>query len=620
MYTGSQIRVLPVHVANKIAAGEVVERPAAVLKEIMENSLDAGATIIDVEVVAGGRTLLSVSDNGSGMSRDDALLSVERHATSKIHDVDDIENIQTMGFRGEALAAISSVSRFRLVTKREADETGTELVITGGRMVDVKDVGCPSGTTVEVRDLFHNVPARKKFLRSHQTELGHLRQTFLFLALGRPDVAMSLKVDGRDLLRLPANSGLGDRVVDFYGSDYRKALQAVEHQQDGISVKGYVGLPMHNRGDRSEQHIFVNGRAASAPVLGYALREGYYSTMPAGRHPIAFLFIDLACDRVDVNVHPTKREVRFRDGDMVRDAVIAAVRKAISQNASPAQPAKIVGPVGFEQAIAPSVDIARPPSHETMKLNIVDLPQSRTFTYPRLKMSPESTTVSGSAIVPSAAPTSDPLTCNAAPLSGAPVTPEAISPWAWCRVLGQIGELYVVLETEDGFAMMDPHAAHERVLFEKFMNEVVHGAVQTQALLLPETLELPPASASIVRKNIKLLKEIGFGIAEFGGDAFVLDALPARMASASPAMILPEIARELERAGGRSMEGHWREEAVASAACKAAVKANDRLKLAEIEQLVIDLAKSEMPYTCPHGRPTMIFTSYRDLHRKFGRE
>lgn len=619
MYTGTHIRVLPPHVANKIAAGEVVERPASVLKELMENALDAGATLLDVEVVAGGRTLLSVGDNGGGMNRDDALLSVERHATSKIHDVDDIENIKTMGFRGEALAAISSVSRFRIVTRRADDEAGTELVINAGRLVDVKDLGCPAGTTVEVRDLFCNVPARKKFLRSHQTELGHVRQMFLLMALGRPDVGMTLTVDGRETLRLSANSSLKDRIADLFGRDYLTALQAVDHEQDDIVVRGYVGLPTHNRGDRSEQHVYVNGRAASAPVIGYALREGYQSTMPAGRHPVAFLYIEMAHDRVDVNVHPTKKEVRFRDGDLLRDAVMLAVRRAIGQKGTSSTP-QFSGPTGFEAAIAPPSqpsESGRDAAHETLTLNIVDLPAPRTFTYPRLKMSPESTTVSGSALLPldlSEVKSPDQEV-------GSPATEAAGpgSPWAWCKVLGQIGDLYVVLETEDGFAMMDPHAAHERVLFEKYMNEIVKGSVQTQALLIPETIDLPPASSLIVRKHMKLLREIGFGIAEFGVDSFVLDAVPARMASAAPAKLLPEVARELERAGGRNMEGRWREEAVAQAACKTAVKARDKLKLAEIEQLVIDLARSEMPYTCPHGRPTMIFTSYHDLHRKFGR-
>ena len=602
-----RIRILPEHVINKIAAGEVVERPASALKELLENALDSGATQIDVEVAAGGRTLVAVRDNGCGLSRDDALLSVERHATSKIRDVDDIEHIATLGFRGEALAAIASVSRFRMVTCRRGEVVGTELLIVGGKIQDARDIGCPAGCSVEVRDLFFNVPARRKFLRSQPTELSHVRAGFMLQALSHPAVGMSLKVDGAETLRLPASDRVEDRVRELFGQDYTRNLKIVEHDLAGIRVTGFVGLPTVNRSDREEQFVFVNGRAAGAPLIAYAIREGYHTLMPSDRHASVFLFLSLDPGMVDVNVHPTKREVRFRDPGAVRDAVVEAIRHALGTTA--------YVPPSAKPGSAPVDTTTRRPAGEQMKIG--NLPITRAFKYPGLPAQPgfgaHGTLASG------AEPTAPP---NAAsPASAAQPAPRSpAAPWSWCRVVGQVGNLYVVLETEDGFVLMDPHAAHERVLFERFMTAVAQGKISSQNLLLPETVNLGPKDALRVRRNVDVFKELGFGISEFGGDVFVVDALPACFAGASPQGLLIEIAHELEVAGARGGKGRWREEAIAQAACKAAMKARDNLRLEEIEQLVIDLARTEMPYTCPHGRPTLIFTSFQELNRKFGRE
>jgi DNA mismatch repair protein MutL len=586
------IRLLPVHVANKIAAGEVVERPASVLKELLENSLDAGAKNINVDIVAGGRKLVAVNDDGRGMGRDDAILSLERQATSKISDVDDIERIHTLGFRGEALAAIASVSRFRLVTRPKEDKEGTEILVTAGKMRDVEDAGCPVGTTIEVRDLFHNVPARRKFLRTHQTEMSHVRQVFMVQALAHPETGMSLKVDGRDLYRL-AGSSLEDRVCDLFGPEYIGNLKPIDHDGGEVVAKGYAGVPTVSRSDRGEQYIFVNGRATSAPILAYAIREGYHTLLPDKRHPALFLFLEMAPDLVDVNVHPTKKEVRFRHPSAVRDTVIEAIRNSLASSGD-----------------GPTVAIASQPSQKPIRqpmLKIANLPETREFQYPRQSFNPEQ---------PEMSPQVDQ---SELPTPHATL-PTQNAPWSFCRVLGQVGGLYVVLETDDGYVMMDPHAAHERVLFEKFLNDVIAASVQAQNLLMPETVELGPADAQRVRKNLDLLKDMGFGISEFGGDAFVVDAMPSYFAAASATSVIGEVSVELERVGARGGKGRWREEAIAQAACKASVRARDKLDVKEIEQLVVDLAKAEMPYTCPHGRPTLIYTSFKELNRKFGRE
>ena len=607
MSGAAHIHVLSTHVANKIAAGEVVDRPASILKELLENSFDSGATQIDVEIVAGGRKLVAVSDNGSGMGRDDALLSVERQATSKIRDVDDIEKIATLGFRGEALAAIASVSRFRLVTRIADEEAGTELLMSGGKIRDVTEIGCPTGTSIEVRDIFFNVPARRKFLRSHQTELGHVRAAFILQALGNPTVGMSLKVDGRETYTLApvspsdasdADPRLDDRLRDLFGADYLRNLRPVNYRGEEVSVRGYVGLPAQSRADRSEQYVFVNCRATSAPVVNYAIRQGYQTLLSKDRYPSVFLFLEMAPELVDVNVHPTKKEVRFRHSSDVRDAVMAAVRSALGSDLAVSGPPSV-----FDSPAAP-------PTATEVSLAIRDLPPTRTFRYPRIAIEGSASSQHG---LPSTARVTgpDPGTAGTGDLHAAP--------WTWCRVVGQVGSLYVLLETGDGYVTMDPHAAHERVLFERYVADVLQSKVQTQSLLIPETVELQPKDAVRLRKNMELFRDMGFGISEFGADTFVVDALPAHFADAAAAPLLAEIALTLEQGGARGGTEEWRRESIARAACKSAVKARDKLTLEEIEQLVIDLARTEMPYTCPHGRPTLVFTSFAELNKKFGR-
>jgi DNA mismatch repair protein MutL len=599
MPTPRPVRLLSEAVANKIAAGEVVERPASVVKELMENALDAGATQVDVELVAGGARLVSVRDNGSGMGRDDALLAVERHATSKIRDVSDIEHIGTLGFRGEALAAIASVSRFHLTTCAEGQTVGTALRIAGGTLQDVSDAGCPPGTVIEVRDLFFNVPARRKFMRGAVTELAHARAVFTLLALSHPATGFSLRVDGREEHRLPAGASSEERIRELFGSERMQQVRPMDRETAGVRVHGFAGVPSAGRSDRSEQYIFVNGRATSAPVIAFALKEAYHTLMPDGRHPSLFVFVELPAEQVDVNVHPTKREVRFRDTSTVRDAVIAAVRSALD----------------VKTPVRPAPAVARPAERQ---LQISDLPFVRPFAYPGLG------TLSGVA-APSdrakAPPAPSAESKGGAPAAaGAVSEPEPAAPWTWCRVVGQIGSLYVLLETEDGYVILDPHAAHERVLFERYLKAVEAGRVESQRLLVPESVEMESRAADRLRRQLDAVRRMGFDVSEFGSDAFVVDAVPACFAGARAGELLTAIARHLEEAGARGGQARWREEAVAQAACKAAVKARDRLSLGEVEQLVADLARADLPYTCPHGRPTMVYTSFRDLNRKFGRE
>lgn len=599
------IRLLSDAVANKIAAGEVVERPASVLKELIENALDAGATQIDVNVAAGGRTLVAVADNGSGMSRDDALLSVERHATSKIRDVDDLERIATLGFRGEALAAISAVARFRMLTRRAADIAGTELTISAGMLQDVREAGCPPGTCIEVRNLFFNVPARRKFLRSEQTELARLRQVFNVYALAHKDLGIKLTVDNRLVAQVAAVSALPERLRDLFAWLTPENLRPVMCCADGLQLDGYVGVPALARTDRAEQYVFINGRPASAPVLAGALREGYHSLLARDRHPVVFLFLTLDPALVDVNVHPAKREVRFRNPGVARHVFIEGIRRALSGNAG--------GVVPSGGAVAATILNRGVLKHDWRQRNLagIEPDAAARVVYPRVKadLPPVPANVGtfpadAKAGIPGAQPA---------------VAAASTSPWAWFRVLGQVGGLYVVMETEDGLTLMDPHAAHERVLYERLMAQIEKGAVESQRLLIPETVELSPRDALCARRHLDLLKKTGFGIAEFGENAFLIDALPACLAETTPRVLITDIVAMLDESGGRRGAGMLREESVAQAACKAAVKAHQTLKPLEIEELIAQLAQAEMPYTCPHGRPTLIHTSFRELAKRFGR-
>jgi DNA mismatch repair protein MutL len=586
--------MLPDHVINKIAAGEVIERPASVMKELVENAIDAGATQVDVEVVQGGSQLIAVSDNGSGMNRDNALLSIERHATSKIRTAEEVEAVSTLGFRGEALSSIAAVSRFTLITRPAAELSGTQLLVSGGKLQDVLDAGCPPGTRFEIRNLFFNVPARRKFLRTEATELAQIRQLFAVYALAHPETGLTFTSDGRELYNLPGGSSLADRITALYSPSFLSNLRQLDYEVDAVKVTGFAGLPQTGRSDRSDQYVFINGRPASAPVIYHALNEAYHAVLARGRYPSAFIFITVPPALVDVNVHPAKKEVRFRHPIAVRDAVIAAVQKALE------------APVAERREPAFKFEAARP-APPIVKQHELDIGNQRSEFRSQSSVNPKETVAKQ--------PTADLLTSDLRPPTSSPS-----SPWKWCRVLGQAGGLYVVLETEEGIVLMDPQAAHERVLFEKFMHDLTAGKPARQGLLAPEAIDLMPADAEALRHHLPVLDEMGFGISAFGQNTFIVDALPVHLQNGSPIVILSGIARALEKTGAaaRATREALRE-TVAQAACRTSIKTKDSLSTAALERLVDDLAKTEMPYTCPHGRPTLIFTSFTELNRKFGR-
>lgn len=588
----ASIRVLPDAVINQIAAGEVVERPSSVLKELVENSIDAGAAHIEVEVVDGGRRLVRIRDDGSGMDRDNALLSIERHATSKLRELKDLDTIATMGFRGEALAAIASVSQFTLVTNRADSAVGTEILIFGGKIQDVRDAGSPSGTDIAVRNLFFNVPARRKFLRSAPTEFNHIRQAFLLEVLANIGISFVLRADDAEVYRLPASENLLDRIRDLYGAEVANHLRPIHFGNGVIEIGGFAGAPPYSRLDRELQVVFINGRPSGSPVVNFAIQSAYRNVLQGGRYAPLFLHVNLPPDLVDVNVHPAKKEVRFRRPTEVRDVIVEAIRLAVTGPELPRSKRD-----GFPR------ESARP--HVYLPTTVSTVPALNPVAMP-------------TAPVPVAL-TQPKLDWTSPPVPVAAEISIRAAPWTEYRLMGRVGGLYVVLETPDGLVLMDSRSAHERVIYERLLGAMEQGSVPAQGLLPPVTVQMTPAQASALRKQLDLLKKMGFGVADFGSETFLVDALPVWVADVAAGPLLSDIADGLMQ-GGKTSAKDWAQPLVATIAGRQAVSLQRELTDAELNALIRDLARTEMPYTSPRGKPTVILLSYRELNRKFGRE
>jgi DNA mismatch repair protein MutL len=615
----NRIRLLPEQVANQIAAGEVVERPASVVKELVENSLDAGATRLTVEIQVGGRSLVRVTDDGFGMSRDDALLCLERHATSKILRAEDLSSIATLGFRGEALPSIASVSRFTLTTReRDAGSPeGTQVIINGGKILDVKACGSAPGATVEVRQLFFNLPARRKFLRSEETESAHIQHYLTLAALAFPGVAFEFLKDSRLVWQLPAVKtadkwlAARERLRALHGNDEK--LLPVDFSTEfplvddadsetsaapaSFSVWGLIGAPGVSRSTRQDQHVFVNRRPVENRGINFALLEGYHTALMKGRYPVCCLFIEVDPAEVDVNIHPAKREVKFHCEKAVRQWVTQAVRDSLLKFHTPAPSAT---PIPIEKP---------KPSPQPLP-QAVPVPQPAEFlNWPVPK-------IPAQAVSPQPIQSPPPAQADALP---APAHPSALLQVP-LRLVGVIGRLYVVLESDRGLVLLDQHAAHERILFEQMMRRLDgNGSSPSQRLLLPETIELSARDAQFLREQLPTLARLGVGLSEFGERTFLLDALPPFVKVSQPRRFILELADELKAAGQSINSLRLGEATIAKTVCRHSVKANDPLAGPELENLIEDLRHCVMPYTCPHGRPTLIEMNFRELEKKFGR-
>ena len=602
----SRIHLLPEILASQVAAGEVVERPASIVKELIENSIDAGARRIETIIHRGGISLVRVIDDGCGMDRDDALLSLERHATSKIRSAADLAAIATLGFRGEALPSIASVSRFRLTTREPSAVAGTEIIVSGGRIEIVRDGGEAPGTQVEVRSLFYNLPARRKFLRTENTEARQVEHQLHLQAIGHPKIAFAFVRDERIAFQLPSAASLRERIRDLYGEELVAGLLGVEAgQRSKIRISGLIGRVDLRRQTRAQQLVFVNGRAIESPVINAALREGYHTALMKGQYPVTFLFLDLDPASVDVNVHPAKREVRFRDPTAVREAVVECVRRALETGRENWQR-------GFDAPATPpqppvfgSTEVLRALPEDSLASIRASSERQQTF----------SSDSSVSSVIPSEV--EGPCRSSSSTSTEHESTTKKTSQF---QIIGVLNKLYVLMENSDGLVLVDQHAAHERILFEELRRRMEHQGVPSQGLLLPQIFDLPPREAEWVERNIGTLQKMGIGIDGFGQNTFKIDSLPTFLNATDAASFMREVIDDLRSASQSSSALRLGEDMIAKTVCRHAVKANDPLRYLEIEKLIQDLLACDLPYCCPHGRPTMIQISLAELEKKFGRK
>ncbi len=643
------IQVLDDQLVNRIAAGEVVERPASALKELIENALDAGASRIEIEAEMGGRKLIRVRDDGIGMSREDALLALQRHATSKIATDADLMRIQTLGFRGEALPSIASVSRMELITRAFEEPIGTRIVVEGGEVRTVEETGAPIGTTVTVRDLFYNVPARLKFLKTVPTELGHIVETVTRYAFAYPDVSFRLVHERQELIFTPGNGDLLSAVASLWGRETVRGMVAVDHTENGITVKGLISPPHQTRPTRQHQYFYVNLRPVRNKALTAGLDEAYRSLTPEKRYPACVLMVELDPRRVDVNVHPAKIEVRFQQEHLVFEAVVQAVRRALLEHgmvpsALKPEPSAPVPPLPKAEAPADLVPHTPPISGAEGVQTRSIFPHSEPIPPPSplskggVEMSQEraSDSLAPTALEPSTAmPPAETLhqllLQRAGLVPPSDVTPTTVEeplstshlPFAHLlddlHILGQVRNTFIVASTRRGLAIIDQHVAHERVLYEQFCQQKGSTPIPIQHLLNPEPLHLSRRDAQLLQERLPELEAIGFHLEPFGQDAFLVRAVPSALGTKDPIQILRDIVDELVGLSVSKRLPTAREQIWITSACKLAVKAGDPLSMPEMQKLIEDLAKTENPYLCPHGRPITLILTWSELERRFKR-
>lgn len=606
----SRIALLSEAVACQVAAGEVVERPASVVKELVENSLDAQASRVEVLIRKGGNSSIRVVDNGIGMDRDDALLCLERHATSKIKTGADLMAISTLGFRGEALPSIASVSRFRLATRERGALVGSEVLVNAGKIEAVRDCGEAEGTQIEVRSLFYNLPARRKFLRTENTEANHVEHVLFLQAVGHPQTGFVFLNDERLVYQLPPGQTLRERIRDLAGAPMvAELLEIPEEEIAGIRVRGFMGRAGVSRSSRQQQIIFLNGRPVENSTMNFALREGYHTALMKGQHPVTYLFLDMDPAAVDVNVHPAKREVRFRDPAHVREVIVEITRRTLetdraswTKTFNAPEPRRIIAedhtiplPLPVDQfALRREWTMPFPPSPE---------PQAAPPVVARESL-PER-------VAPIVAPEPPRPTPAPAP------QPRPVSDF---KIIGVLGKLYIIMENATGLVLVDQHAAHERILFEEMSRRMESEGVPTQRLLLPITLQVPPKDADWLTQHLDVMNRAGIGLEPFGVGTFKIDALPQFLKADDPPQMLRDMIDELRETSQQTSKLRLGEDMIAKTVCRHAVKANDVLREPECVRLIQDLLACDLPYCCPHGRPTMIQLSYAELEKKFGRK
>lgn len=601
----ARISILSDQVANQIAAGEVIERPASIVKELVENSLDAGATSIEVEFKKGGSNYIRIEDNGSGMSKDDALLSLERHATSKIKSASDLNRLSSMGFRGEAIPSIASVSRFLLQTREPESDSGTEVLIDAGKLVHCRECGMPPGTRITVSQLFNSVPARRKFLKTVATESAHIVHHTRLYALAHPEVSFALIDDGRTLFQTPACPKLKDRVMEIFGKAATGNLIEVDEEESGLRLSGLIGAPGHSRSSRHEMLIFVNNRPVESRSLGYALIESYYGHIPKGRYPVAFLFLEMPPSQVDVNVHPAKREIRFRNEASVRGFAVRSILKALKETVEIA-----VAPVELELRKANRLvaQTSTQPVHAPKEISQTESSRTRAGSSPVTRESP-------------AGEGTEHVVLEGDPTEGPPVT-EAATPSSldrsWQFVGWAQGEL-ALFDTESGIVLLDARAAQRRIWYERVLIAYGNQSVQSQALLLPIPLELDPVSSAVLSENMELLETYGAIASPFGRNFFRIESVPTWLPEGDAGTYVSDLVDLLRRGDLSDKNKNANEDLLAKHASRRVVNRTPIPGDNEISSLLDELFETKNPLADPDGRPTFIEIPRSELNRRFHR-
>ena len=590
----SFVHVLDDNTINKIAAGEVVERPASVIKELVENAIDAKADRIEVEIMAGGTSFMRVSDNGIGMSREDAEKAILRHATSKIVQVDDLQAIATLGFRGEALPSIASVSRFNLQTRQAGAELGTEIKITGGKTTEIGVAGCNLGTTIRVEDLFFNTPARKKFLKTNNTESGRINEFIIKLAISHPEIAFKLINNNKSSLATPGRGDLKETLQSLYGASVGQSLLPLKFEDEDIKLWGFVSKPSAIRSSRSWQTFIVNGRIIASRAIAKAIDNAYHALIPKSGYPLIALNIEVPQHTIDVNVHPQKTEMKFEDESRIFKAVYKAVLDAV-------RPKGQVGQLGQLAAQADHVQ-----QHVEKGLQELNFGQS-VMNFPLREEKPAMTWQEGTIAL---------AQDKSVKSVQSVVDEEEKLPTAGMIPIGQVDDTYIIAQDGDSLYIVDQHAAHERVLFDRFSAQAEH--IPSQQLLVHLILDFSTHESQIIDENLELLAGLGFGLEPSGPNQFRLMEVPADVPSSQAEEFIREVLASMEELH-RPTAAELRQAVLATTACKAAIKAGFKLNYRQMEILLQELNDTAMPYTCPHGRPTIIKFSSDELAKMFKR-
>ena len=604
-----QIRVLSEELANQIAAGEVVERPASVVKELLENSIDAGATLIRIDIEGGGKKKIRIMDNGMGMLPEECRIAFSRHATSKISDFSDLETIHSLGFRGEALPSIASVAKVRCTSARSENQGGKLIVVEGGDLLEEKDFACPQGTTIEVAQLFYVTPARSKFLKGDSTEFSHITQVVTQQALAYPSIQFQLTHNGREVIQTLPSDQIHYRIAELFGTELAKSLVQVKSSSGDYRLEGYVSNPVFTRSNRSAQYCFINGRFVRDKVVLHATQQGYSHLLPKGQHPALFLYLNMDPKLLDVNVHPSKAEVRFAYQQDVHQFISRSIREALEKN--------LQSPVEDLQAVYENISIKtndEKPFYREVPSWVNKSEEVAAFQQGNLSEALKNMTGSHGFHSKISSSPQQVMGFDKAPIPVSNLIYSEFEP------LGQLNNSFIIMQGEKGLLVIDQHVAHERILYERFRESAKEKKIEVQNLLFPLTVEFSPAETELLIFHLDRLKQLGLELETFGKNEFLLRAIPAILKNIDNEKLLRDTIELLPKEGDENILHEKYEDVLIMMSCRNAIKVNHPLNLDQIRKLISDLEQTSMPFTCPHGRPISLLFGMDDILKKFLRK